>query len=134
VKTLRSILSLLFALLVFMSSTSFMVGIHHCGGEIREVAVLEKADGCGHQELPPCHRKLMQNCCKDDVVKYDGQGFEQLVKVDLSSATTGMIVDLPPVLISIVVPEEQAAPVNFHDYPIPIRSVDLTITHHEFLI
>jgi hypothetical protein len=72
----RQILSIAFSALVFISSSSYSVGLHHCGGEVRDVAFLSEADGCGHQQLPPCHRKLMSNCCSDETVAYTGQGFD----------------------------------------------------------
>jgi hypothetical protein len=34
------------AFLVLISSSSFMVGIHRCAGEIQNMALLSKAEGC----------------------------------------------------------------------------------------
>jgi len=45
-KSLRTITSLTLALLVFVSSTSFMVGMHICSGEVQNIALFTKAEGC----------------------------------------------------------------------------------------
>jgi hypothetical protein len=110
-----------------------MVGMHHCGGEVKAVAFLDKADGCQHQNLPPCHRKLMEGCCKDDAVVHEGQGFNATNDAISFSAPAPIIADLPPVLISEIIPPFEHY-VAFVDYDIPIKDVPLHIFHHLLLI
>lgn len=69
----RLLYACLMAALVLMASTSFYVGMHVCGDRVRAVALLDEADGCGHQSLPPCHRKTAGNCCSNEILEHDGE-------------------------------------------------------------
>lgn len=68
---IRTIMSLSLAALVLLASSSFYVGIHVCRGEVKAVALLDEADGCGHKTLPPCHRSLMDNCCDNEQIEHE---------------------------------------------------------------
>ena len=133
-KTLRSIFAVVFALLVFVSSSSFSFGLHYCGGKVRDVAFLEQADGCGHKDLPPCHRAMMKGCCEDEKVSYEGQGFHNdLAKVHVAD-NSFITVALPPVLISEVIPSVESTPGKFYNYDPPLRSADLVVVNRILLI
>ncbi len=69
---IRIIASLLFAMLILAASSSFYVGVHVCQGEVKAVALLDEADGCGHKTLPPCHRKMTDNCCDNEQIEHEG--------------------------------------------------------------
>lgn len=58
------------AALVLVASSSFYVGVHVCRGKVNAIALLDEADGCGHQSLPPCHRKAMDNCCNNERIEH----------------------------------------------------------------
>jgi len=133
-KSLRAILSWFFALLVFGSSSTFSVGIHSCGGQVKAVAFLDKADGCGHRNMPPCHRKMMEKCCDDDVVAYRGQGFDhQNLTVSISAPAFIMIAP-PVVLLSEVIPSVVNIPQADTYYDPPLPATDRTVALHTFLI
>jgi len=133
-KLLKPIVAIVFAFLVFLSSTSFVVGVHYCGGKVKDVQFLELADGCGHNQLPPCHRQLMSNCCKDEVIQHEGQGFENVfTSVDIKNPSF-VEVEVPPVLIAFVIPVVDLNPLHFYNYDTPLRSVDRTRIHQVFLI
>lgn len=133
-RSFRAIFSVTFALLVFVSSSNFSVGLHHCGGAVRDVAFLEHADGCGHQQLPPCHRKMMQDCCKDELIVHQGQGFHhENMKVHIAPSFVDHVT-IPPILVAEVIPSFDRTPVKFFNYDVPLRSSDRTVIHHVFLI
>jgi hypothetical protein len=132
-KKFRQILSIAFSALVFISSSSYSFGLHHCGGEVRDVAFLSEADGCGHQQLPPCHRKLMTGCCSDETVSYVGQGFDFNHHIDIAAnAPISQFIQSLPVdrIISTLTSLES----NFVYYDPPLRSSDLIITNQVFRI
>lgn len=73
----------LIAILLF-SSTGLQIGIHKCGGHIKDVALFKPAQPCAHasaasdqEELPPCHRHLFgdddngKGCCEDEYHEVD---------------------------------------------------------------
>jgi hypothetical protein len=133
-KRFRQILSIAFSVLVFISSSSYSFGLHHCGGEVRDVAFLSEADGCGHQQLPPCHRKLMSGCCSDETLSYAGQGFDvNYNHVDIS-ANTPVSQFIQPLLADEVIPALTSLEANFVYYDPPLRSSDHIIINQVFRI
>src|SRR5688572_20623693 len=85
-KLFRTISSILLAMLVLLSSTSFIVGMHICMGEVQNVAIFEKAEGCAmEKQLPPCHRHAKAPCCEDELVVHNGDELKLLELLALSS-------------------------------------------------
>lgn len=131
-KKLRQILSFVFAAMVFISSSSFSFGMHHCGGEVRDVAFLSAADGCGHSQLPPCHKMLMAGCCSDETVSYTAQGFD-INHFSFTATNVGVFVQ-PAILIDEIISSHQVANNLFAFYdPIP-RSSDHVVINQVFRI
>jgi hypothetical protein len=131
-KKFRQILSLVFAAMVFISSSSFSFGMHHCGGEVRDVAFLSTADGCGHSQLPPCHKKLMAGCCSDETVSYAGQGFD-INHFSLTSINAVVFIQ-PAILIDEIISTHHVTSNGFAFYdPVP-RSSDHVIVNQVFRI
>ncbi|QOI96109.1 MAG: hypothetical protein HRU69_00850 [Flammeovirgaceae bacterium] len=134
-KLLRTISSLLLAALVLMASSSFYVGVHYCSGAVKAVAFLDEADGCGHQQLPPCHRKAMEGCCNDEQFIHESQ--------DINGATVNILL---PVLSSTdvihhtqvvaeIIPTASVSPTSyFTDHPPAPTGHDIIITNQSFLI
>jgi hypothetical protein len=131
-KKLRQILSFVFASMVFISSSSFSFGMHHCGGEVRDVAFLSAADGCGHAQLPPCHKKLMAGCCSDETVSYAGQGFD-ISHFSFVADNVGVFVQ-PSILIDEIISVHQAIRNVFAFYDPILRSPDHVIINQVFRI
>src|SRR5688572_20207148 len=101
-KLIRTISSILLALLVLMSSTSFMVGVHFCMGEVQSVALFSKADGCEEEKkLPPCHRHQSAPCCEDEAVVHSGDDFKTSASGVLLDAISSVAIEKSPVVISI---------------------------------
>jgi hypothetical protein len=134
-KLFRTISSLLMAVLVLLASSSFYVGVHYCGGTIKAIAFLDEADGCGHPELPPCHRKVMESCCENDQVVHESQDIRSEaanVGHPLLSLTT--IVHNTLVLAEII-PAVEINPIPyFSDHPPAFTGHDIIISFQSFLI
>src|SRR5687768_2681730 len=129
-KVLRSILSIVLALLVLLSSTSFMVGIHYCSGKIQNVAIFAPADPCeAEKSLPPCHRKMMANahCCDDEQVIHEADDLKASA-ADLQFAIP-VAVDMPlqSIVIAEIIPSASVARIQYYNYDPPLRSCDLTV-------
>lgn len=134
-KKYRSILSATFAFLVLFSSSSFMVGIHLCAGQIQNMALFTKADGCEmEKKMPPCHKRESKPCCQDETVVHDAQGFKgNISQISIAAAP---VVDMvqPPVLIAEVIPSSLVSIKHYTDYDPPIRATDVTVDFQVFLI
>jgi hypothetical protein len=123
------------AILVLVSSTNFMVGMHFCMGEIQNIALLEKPDGCEKEkELPPCHRHTKAPCCENETVIHKGD--------DLKASISELQILIPELIdcertlvaISEIIPSAPLSRILYYDYDPPLRSWDLTVDHQVFLI
>ena len=134
-KAIRSISAVVLAVLVLLSSTSFMVGMHLCQGEIQNVALFSKADGCEmEQRLPPCHRHEKAPCCDDETIINSADDFKASVTYDQPAAQNSTFIARPFVLISELIPATSVARLKYYNYDPPLRSHDLTVEHQVFLI
>lgn len=123
-------------MLVLLSSTSFMVGLHRCNGELKEVSFLVHSDGCGHQDkTPPCHRQIEKSCCEDGDVFHESSSFSHHVSgVDVVNFSSAFPCALTDVVISLVVPESNVAQSDFPDYDIPIPILDRPVSNRVLLL
>jgi hypothetical protein len=134
-KAVRSIAAILFATLVLVSSTSFMVGIHFCMGHVQDVALFTKATPCAmEQTMPPCHVIQKTPCCADETLVHDGQDFKVGVALAQLLASTPIELQQPFLLLSEIIPVTQVSRIQNDNYDPPLRSCDLTINHQVFLI
>ena len=133
-KSLRSILSVAFAFLVLFSSTSFLVGIHRCGGQVKHVALFDRAEGCANeQNFPPCHRHDTPPCCQDVSVIHEHQDFKgEIIQLEFSPSLLADAI-VPAVVLAEVVPAA-AARTYSPNYDPPHRSSDRTVALRVFLI
>jgi hypothetical protein len=75
-KLYRQIILLTLTLLVLVSSTGMAVGLHICGGELRDITFFGAEADCPmekqKEELPPCHAPKQDadqdNCCENHQV------------------------------------------------------------------
>lgn len=131
----RYISSIGFAFLVLFASTNFMVGIHLCGGEIQHVALFGKAEGCKNEKkVPPCHRQESTPCCQNETIVHDAQAFKGDATQISISATTTIDHSQPHVLVAEVIPTFANSYSRYYNYDPPLRSSDLTVALHVFLI
>ena len=134
-KLSRSIVSLFLAALVLAASSSFYVATHSCGGRINKVAFLEKADGCGHSQMPPCHRAMMKGCCEDDVIAHDAQDLKSEAQLHVNPLLLSLDAVIPtPALLAEIIPSYSQSRAKFFNYDTPLRSSDRTLSHCVFLI
>ena len=73
---MKSLLSILTAIIVLFVSTGFTVSKHFCANEIKSVSYFFKVKECNHAESPTekvCHKKESQKkcCSKKKAVKKD---------------------------------------------------------------
>ena len=130
----RSILSFAFAILVLFSSSSFMVGLHICSGEIQNIALFTKAEGCEmEKKMPPCHRKESKLCCEDETIVHDAQDFKGSINQIIIAAPVADMMQ-PPVFIAEIVPSYIIPTKQYAYQDPPLRACDLTIAHQVFLI
>lgn len=134
-KAIRTITSTLLAALVLVSSTSFVVGMHLCMGEVQEIVLFAEADGCQKtQSLPPCHRQAVASCCQDATVIHDAEDF-QAASADLQVISVfAVAMEQPHMLLAEVIPASTRSRAGFVPYDPPLPPADLTIEHRVFLI
>jgi hypothetical protein len=131
----RSIVSIALSLLVIVSSTSFIVGMHVCMGEVQNIAIFTKAEGCEkEQSLPPCHRHEKAPCCKDETVFHKGDDFKASAAKIQIIAPMPVYIEQPLILISEVIPSAPLSRILYYNYDPPLRSCDLTVEHQVFII
>jgi hypothetical protein len=134
-KAIRSISAVLLAILVLISSTSFMVGMHICKGELKNMALFGKADSCQKEKaLPACHKHMKPECCEDEVVYHEASDFKASIEHTHIVAPAPIDIEQPMILISEVIPASPIAQFKYYNYDPPLRSCDLTVEHQVFLI
>lgn len=133
-KMLRPMLSCLLALLVLVSGTSFMVGVHHCNGHIQDVSLFGKADPCPmERQLPLCHKKV-NTCCDDNTVVHEAQDFKASAS-GIHCAHAPLIAALASsIVISELIPVTVSKAPSGVDYSPPPFAPDLNIALSTFRI
>lgn len=88
-KLYRQVILLTLTLLVLVSSTGMAVGLHICGGALRDITFFGAAADCPmeqeqQQKTPPCHGTSDQDAADDEACCLDHK-----VLVERSDATSG---------------------------------------------
>lgn len=134
-KVFRTISSIVLSLLVIVSSSSFMVGIHLCSGNIQDVALFTKANSCANEKkMPPCHKQESTPCCEDQAIIHEGQDIKSDVFKLHLSAIPALDIEQSFILISEVIPSAPFSRIKYYNYDSPLRSTDRTVAHQVFLI
>lgn len=134
-KVFRYISAVILAIMVLVSSTSFMVGMHICMGEVQNVALFGKAESCREEKaVPVCHKHMKPACCEDGLVYHEGSDFKGSVEHIHVSLPAPIDIEQPVVLISEIIPASPIAQFKYYNYDPPLRSCDLTVEHQVFLI
>ena len=135
-KRLRPIFSVMLALLVLISSTSFIVGVHRCGGEVASVALLTKATPCAmEQKAPPprCHQPK-KSCCTDERIVHEKEDFK-LATSHIHIVPAPLIAALAsPVVISLLIPESTTPDAPVIDSSPPYLLPDIQIVQSKLQI
>ncbi len=127
------------ALLVLVSSSSFMVNMHFCGGHVQSVSLIKEAAQCPMEvQLPPCHKKMdakKSGCCQDKHVAFEGKDFNTQIQ-DFSMLTWQSIhwVASLPMIMEVIQVNEALAYSNYTPYKPPIVERDIPVLVQSFLI
>ena len=138
-KVIHSILTVSLALLVLVSSTSFSVNMHVCGGHVSSVALVQKAAPCLMEIIPPCHggihlEKKSNGCCEDKSVVFEGKDFNSKVEhISFELQTASWIAELP-YIVSVSPSNSTQAYSSFTLYKPPLLSQDISVLVHSFQI
>lgn len=134
-KTLRAISAIALAVLVLVSSTSFMIGMHFCMGEVQNVALFTKAEGCEKEKSqPPCHRHMKAPCCDDETILHKADDLKPSVADGNVIAPVPVEIEQLMVVISEIIPSAPASRSPYVNYDPPLRSCDITVEQQVFLI
>ena len=134
-KALKAISSLSLILLVLVSSISFKVGMHFCGGAIQSIALYSKAEPCTlEKSLPPCHKHQTPDCCNDETIIHQGDDDQLASSTTTIEAPTSIEVELTYSLIAEIIPAAPTARTQYFNYDPPLRASDLTVEYRVFLI
>jgi hypothetical protein len=138
-KIVKPIVSSLLAFLVLVSSSSFMVNMHFCGGNMQSVSLIEEAAPCPMEvNLPPCHKKMQlkkSGCCEDKHVAFEGKDFSAKVQdfSMLNWQTSNWVATLP-VIMEVIQINEALTFSNHISYKPPIVERDIPVLKQSFLI
>lgn len=73
----RKISAIVLALVVLLSTMSFTISQHYCGGDIVDSALFSKVEACSMElqklSSPEDCEPIINNCCKDEVKQFTGQ-------------------------------------------------------------
>jgi hypothetical protein len=134
-KLLRTISAFTLALLVLISSSSFMVNIHLCAGKVQDMALFSEAEKCAMEKsLPPCHKHLAAPCCDDETVVHEAEGFKASF-LDVSIAPAPVVdLHIGDIVLSEIIPSSPTLTTDWQYYDPPLRSHDLTVSQQVFRI
>ncbi|HPW64475.1 MAG TPA: hypothetical protein PLJ13_19450 [Cyclobacteriaceae bacterium] len=138
-KLLKPIVSSMIALLVLVSSSSFIVNMHFCGGQVQSFSLIEEAASCPMEvQLPPCHKKMAvkkSGCCEDKHVAFEGKDFNTQIQ-DFSMLTWQSInwVATLPMIMEVIQVNESLVFSNHTPYKPPIVERDIPVLVQSFLI
>ncbi|MCM4169789.1 hypothetical protein KCTC52924_03566 [Arenibacter antarcticus] len=136
-KVFHKIASFSLALVVLLSTVSFTVDSHYCGGILVDSSLFGHVETCGmevHQQLPSSECDIsIKDCCSDEEVIVEGQdtlktSFDRLDKDQQLFATAFIYtyLNLFDGLDTSIVP--------FRDYAPPFLITDIQKLHETYLI
>lgn len=136
-KFIKTIFSSMLALLVLVSSSSFTVNMHACGGKVQSVSVIKKAQACAMElaAAPTCHQEIVKKktCCKEDQLTFEGKIFKTHESTSLQLQQAFWVVELP-LITTISVSPNAVEEFQFLSYSPPLIDRDISIQVKSFLI
>jgi len=70
------IVSVLMAVIVFMSTISLTIDMHYCGSVLVDTSILNNAESCGMEQVSKSSKEcsvMKKNCCSDEQIIIEGQ-------------------------------------------------------------
>ena len=131
----RTISAVLLALLVLVSSTSFTVGMHICMGNVQEVAIFGKADGCGMEsKVAACEKHQTKPCCEDETFVHKGEDLKSSFEQLSFNPPIAVTITTSLALIAEIIPASHVSDLadTFYDPPLP--TTDRVVALQVFLI
>ncbi|MGV6845530.1 MAG: HYC_CC_PP family protein [Lutibacter sp.] len=132
----KKIAAVLMALVVVLSTMSFTVSQHYCGGELVDSAVFSKAESCEMDQTVSIQKECSiqkKNCCDDVIKRIKGKKIVKNNEVsffnqNLIFATTFNVTynNLFKGISRQIIP--------FKNYSPPLLVCDIQVTHQVFLI
>ena len=144
-KLYRQIILLTLTLLVLVSSTGMAVGMHICGGELRDVTLFGGPADCAMEqkqqnELPPCHAPKEKKaddgtCCEDhQVIVERTDATSEHDTITLSKPLDiKFIAAVQAVILQLFAPEEAIQPA-YARYASPPLARDIPVLVQSFLL
>ena len=144
-KLYRQIILLTLTLLVLVSSTGMAVGMHLCGGELRDITLFGATADCPMEQkqqkkLPPCHAPQDKEtndgpCCADhQVVVERTDATSEHDTVTLSkSLDIKFIATVQAVILQLFAPEAPIQP-TYARYASPPLARDIPVLVQSFLL
>ena len=140
----RQIILLTLTLLVLVSSTGMAVGMHICGGELRDVTFFGVEAECPmaqkQEKLPPCHvpkkKKADSNtCCEDHQlqVKELGDAFSHKITTLTKLEQLKLFAVVKAVVLQFYTSQDTQAP-RYALYESPPLARDIPVLVQSFLL
>ena len=134
---IRQFLACTMALLVLVSSMSFTVDMHFCGGNLVDLSLTE-ADDCGMKAMPGMTEIDMEfmdlmACCTDLQITMEGQDELKISFEDLSLNQQVFLTSYYYSALNLF-DDQSGEIVPFDGYPPPILIRDIYILHETYLI
>lgn len=143
-------ISISLALLIFITSVSFTVDMHYCGGQLKSFNLFGKAKSCHSAEAPtmkncPMHQKMMEqnqntsveqkDCCENRTLHFELDQDQKIQKVDL--AISQNFQQFLTAYVSIFFFNSIQTEINkpsFVHYKSPLIARDISVLFQSFLI
>lgn len=142
-KAAKHILTLMFALLMIISSTGLTLAAHICQGELRELAFTGQEQNCCAINKQPPHcadhstdkEEMPSDCC--DYIKISAETPEAIIKnVNLESLQSDQFIVqfTAAYLVALLLPDTEAENTNYAHYPPPLTVQDIPVLVQSFLL
>ena len=134
---LHKIMSVLMALVVLFSTTSFTINMHYCGDNLVDLKIYKEAEGCG-MEMPMTSSSsdfeiIKTPCCKNEQIQIEGQDELQIDLKKLSNNEQTVVFTIVYNYINLF--ESLPKPrIPFKDYSPPNLVTDIQVLDQVFII
>ncbi len=135
-ETVHRLFSILMAMLLLVSTTSWAVDKHYCMGHLMDVAFFVDAQDCGMDMALSDDTSKMEeksSCCDDETIVVDGQDNLKISFEDIDLGQQFFLVSFAYSYLNVLKPIEERPVPNEH-YPPPLLVKDIHILDEVFLI
>ncbi|MXV37107.1 hypothetical protein GO491_00230 [Flavobacteriaceae bacterium Ap0902] len=131
------ILSFIMAVMVLLTTTSFMIDAHYCGDSLVDISILNQVQNCGmntDSNSMPCKDGFNKSdCCKDIQVISEGQNEAQISVFDLTLQQQIMLVAFVLLEDDLFIGLDKNI-VPFKNYRPPLLEKDIQKTQEVYII